>query len=119
MNNIKQSLEMWGSWARCSLGTEYARVNITFQDVLPAARNTVMPLDDKEGMLIDSAVSGLRQYDMLAYKLIVAHYVYSVSQSRLAKEIGKTQSYVANLLRIAEAFIAGQIFSLTSPALAR
>lgn len=73
-------------------------------------------IDDKEGMLIDAAVSGLKFFDIMSYNLVIAHYVYRISQSRLAKEIGKAQSYVANLLRVAEAFIAGQIFSYTASA---
>uniref|UniRef100_A0A182SNB4 Uncharacterized protein n=1 Tax=Anopheles maculatus TaxID=74869 RepID=A0A182SNB4_9DIPT len=113
MNNVKESLETWGNWARCHLGTEYSTVNITFQEALPMHSSNLKRIDDKEGMLIDAAVAGLKRFDLLAYKLIIAHYVYRVSQNRLAKEIGKAQSYVANLLRIAEAFIAGQIFSYT------
>ncbi len=113
MNNIKLSLEMWGNWARCNIGTEYSRVNVTFQDI-GSSPSTMMRLDDKEGMIVDAAVAGLRHFDSLAYKLIVAHYVHRISQNKLAKEIGKAQSYVANLLRIAEAFIAGQIFSYTN-----
>lgn len=116
MNNIKSSLETWGNWARCNLGTEYSTVNITFQEALPMSCSNRIRIDDKEGMLIDAAVAGLKRFDLLAYKLIVAHYVYHVSQNRLAKEIGKAQSYVANLLRVAEAFIAGQIFSYTENA---
>jgi hypothetical protein len=116
MNNVKESLETWGDWARCHLGTEYSTVNITFQEALPMRSSNRIRIDDKEGMLIDAAVAGLKHFDLLAYKLIIAHYVYRVSQNRLAKEIGKAQSYVANLLRIAEAFIAGQIFSYTETA---
>lgn len=116
MNNIKLNLETWGNWARCRLGTEYATVNITFQSAIPMNSSTALRIDDKEGMLIDAAVAGLKRFDRIAYQLIIAHYVYRISQNRLAKEMGKAQSYVANLLRVAEAFIAGQIFSYTQPA---
>lgn len=116
MNNVKESLETWGNWARCHLGTEYSTVNITFQEAVPMHSSYLKRIDDKEGMVIDAAVAGLKRFDLLAYKLIIAHYVYRISQNRLAKEIGKAQSYVANLLRIAEAFIAGQIFSYTETA---
>lgn len=67
-------------------------------------------------MVVDSAVAGLRHFDSLAYKLVIAHYVYRISQSKLAKQLGKAQSYVAGILRIAEAFIAGQIFVQTGEA---
>ncbi|MGL4861414.1 MAG: antiterminator Q family protein [Enterobacteriaceae bacterium] len=67
MNNIKLSLEMWGNWARCKIGTEYSSVNITFQDILPTSGTTTLRVEDKEGMIIDAAVAGLRQFDVLAY----------------------------------------------------
>lgn len=117
MNSIKTTLEMWGNWARCNVGTEYSKVNVTFQAVLPQSRSLLLRTDDEQGMVVDSAVAGLRHYDQLAYKLVIAHYVYRISQSKLAKQIGKAQSYIAGLLRIAEAFIAGQIFVQTGEAI--
>lgn len=117
MDNIKTTLEMWGNWARCSVGTEYAKVNVTFQASLPGESSTLFRADDKQGMVVDSAVAGLRHFDSLAYKLVIAHYVYRISQTKLAKQLGKAQSYVAGILRIAEAFIAGQIFVQTGEVL--
>lgn len=107
MNNIKMTLEMWGGWARCSTGTEISSVNVTFREGILNNSSSRFFIDDKQGMLIDSAVAKLKCFDELAYELIIYHYVYKVSQSKLAKKIGKAQSYVAGLIRIAEAFIAG------------
>lgn len=107
MNNIKTTLEMWGNWARCSTGTEISHINPTFKEAIAAPSSVLLRIDDQQGMLIDSAVCKLKKYDELAYELIIYHYVYRVSQSKLAKHIGKAQSYVTGLLRIAEAFIAG------------
>ena len=117
MNSIKTTLEMWGNWARCNVGTEYSKVNVTFQAALPESGPLLFRTDDEQGMVVDSAVAGLRHYDQLAYKLVIAHYVYRISQSKLAKQIGKAQSYIAGLLRIAVAFIAGQIFVQTGEAI--
>lgn len=117
MNNIKTTLEMWGNWARCNVGTEYSKVNVTFQAALPESGSTLFRTNDEQGMAVDSAVAGLRHYDELAYKLVISHYVYRISQSKLAKQLGKAQSYVAGILRIAEAFIAGQIFVQTRKAI--
>lgn len=107
MNDIKATLSMWGSWARCSTGTEISSVNVTFREGITSNAPSRFYLDDKDGMLIDSAVAKLKCFDELAYELIIYHYVYKVSQSKLAKKIGKAQSYVAGIIRIAEAFIAG------------
>lgn len=110
--NIKVMLEMWGDWARCSIGTEYKKVSAGFQDMKPtSAMTTRIECTDTEAMRVDSAVAGLRSYDELAYKLVIAHYVYRISQHKLAKQIGKAQSYIAGILRVAEAFLAGQLFA--------
>lgn len=111
MTNIKSVLEMWGSWARCSIGTEYKSVAAGFQD-MPSTGSPalLMKCDDSEGMRIDAAVAGLRHFDSLAYKLVIAHYVYRISQTKLAKQLSKSQGYVSSILRVAEAFIAGQMF---------
>lgn len=107
MNDIKTMLEMWGNWARCSTGTEISHINLTFKNAIDEPVPSLFRIDDQQGMLIDSAVTKLKSFDKLAYDLIIYHYVYRISQSKLAKEIGKAQSYVTGLLRIAEAFIAG------------
>ena len=113
MNDIKTTLTMWGNWARCSTGTEMSRLNVSFQDMTEEPAPSLFYIDDQQGMLIDSAVAKLKGFDKLAYELIIYHYVYRVSQSKLAKRIGKAQSYVTGLLRIAEAFIAGLMIGYT------
>lgn len=109
MSNVKMVLEMWGNWARSNPGMDFSRVNVTFKSGLVESGRPLLCADDKQGMLVDSAVAKLRQYDELAYKLIISHYVFRISQSKLAKEIGKAQSYIATLIKVAEAFIAGQL----------
>lgn len=111
MMNIKTMLEMWGNWARCSIGTEYKSVAAWFQD-MPSTGSTsaMLKCDDNEGMRVDAAVSVLRHFDSLAYKLVIAHYVYRISQTKLAKQLSKSQGYISSILRVAEAFIAGRMF---------
>lgn len=116
--NIKTQLEMWGNWARCQTGTDWQGISAGFQNMESAPRAMGLRCDDDRGMIVDSAVAGLRHYDVLAYKLVIAHYVFRISQSKLAKQLGKAQSYVTGMMRIAEAFIAGQIFVETGEALA-
>lgn len=114
MTNIKSVLEMWGNWARCSIGTEYKSVAAGFQDMPSLCSSALlMKCDDSEGMRVDAAVAHLKHYDKLAYQLVIAHYVYRISQNKLAKQLRKAQSYVTGLMRIAEAFIAGRIFVAT------
>ncbi|WP_140921092.1 antiterminator Q family protein [Limnobaculum xujianqingii] len=108
--HIKTVLEMWGNWARCSCGTEYKKVAPGFQDMKSSSDYTRAECSESDAMKVDSAVSGLRHYDELAYKLVIAHYIYRISQAKLAKQIGKATSYVTGILRVAEAFIAGQLY---------
>lgn len=48
MNSIKTTLEMWGNWARCGVGTDYAKVNVTFQASLPAESSALFRTDDSQ-----------------------------------------------------------------------
>jgi hypothetical protein len=109
MDDIKTILTMWGNWARCSTGTEMSRINVSFKNLINDSTSSSLRIDDQQGMLVDSAVVRLKKFDELAYNLVIYHYVYRISQSKLAKQIGKAQSYVTGILRIAEAFIAGQM----------
>lgn len=116
MNKIKTKLELWGNWARCGTGTEFSKTNITFREAIPESNATFFKADDVLGMQVDAAVAKLKEYDDLAYNLIIFHYVFKISQNKLAKQIGKAQSYIATLLKVAEAFLAGLLAQQNLPA---
>ncbi|MBT11335.1 MAG: hypothetical protein CMI02_04785 [Oceanospirillaceae bacterium] len=105
LEDTKLRLKDWGNWVRSG------GHNLGFSAVKLNAPTGGCDVPDDEAMQVDQAVACLKLREPDLGRALQRHYVQGWDHSMVGEEIGKSRDQVRVILRSAEAWVDGRLFS--------
>ena len=108
MRDISLVLERWGAWAAMdSSGVDYSHIAAGFKGLLPQTGKTRLCCTDDDALIIESCLARLRDKKPYEHSLLVAYYLYGISNRKIAKVRKKDERLIRIEIQMAEGFIDG------------
>lgn len=108
MRDIQRVMELWGAWAASdTCNVNFSPIAAGFKGLLPQTSKTRITCSDNDGLVIEGCMARLMKRSPYDYRLLVEHYVYTVSKRQMAKNRKKSEKQIRIEMLLAEGFIEG------------
>lgn len=112
MRDIQEVLSRYGVWASDNSNIDFASIAAGFKGLLPPAGRAKDSCSDDDGLIVDGAVTRLRDLRTEEFEMIVRHYILKQSKSAIARSKKCDEKLIRIKLQVAEGFIDGCISML-------